>query len=54
MTKGDMYTKEILQRMDENPEDNEVFQNALDIGFEILEKQIYFFKFIADRNCNMI
>ncbi len=33
-----LFVKEILQRMDENPEDNEVFQNALDIGFEILEK----------------
>ena len=33
-----LFVKEILQKMDENPGDEEILQNALDIGFEILEK----------------
>lgn len=33
-----LFVKEILQKMEENPEDEEILQNALDIGFEILEK----------------
>lgn len=33
-----LFVKEILQKMDENPDDEEVLQNALDIGFEILDK----------------
>lgn len=33
-----LFVKEILQKMEENPEDAEMLQNALDIGFEILEK----------------
>ncbi len=32
-----LFVKEILQKMAENPEDEEILQNALDIGFEILE-----------------
>lgn len=33
-----LFVKEILQKMEENPQDEEILQNALDIGFEILEK----------------
>ena len=33
-----LFVKEILQKMEENPDDEEILQNALDIGFEILEK----------------
>ena len=33
-----LFVKEILQKMDENPDDEEILQNALDIGFEILDK----------------
>ena len=33
-----LFVKEILNRMEENPEDEEILQNALDIGFEILDK----------------
>lgn len=33
-----LFVKEILHKMDENPEDEEILQNALDIGFEILDK----------------
>lgn len=33
-----LFVREILQKMQENPEDEEILQNALDIGFEILEK----------------
>ncbi len=33
-----LFVKEIMQKMEENPEDEEILQNALDIGFEILEK----------------
>ncbi|MCR5147222.1 MAG: DNA repair exonuclease [Clostridia bacterium] len=33
-----LFVKEILRKMEENPEDEEVLQNALDIGFEILDK----------------
>ena len=33
-----LFVKEIMKKMEENPEDTEVFQNALDIGFEILDK----------------
>lgn len=33
-----LFVKEILQKMKDNPEDEEILQNALDIGFEILEK----------------
>lgn len=33
-----LFVKEILQKMEENPQDEEILQNALDIGFEILDK----------------
>ena len=33
-----LFVKEILQKMQDSPEDEEILQNALDIGFEILEK----------------
>ena len=33
-----LFVKEIMQKMKENPEDEEILQNALDIGFEILDK----------------
>ena len=33
-----LFVKEILHKMEENPEDEDVLQNALDIGFEILDK----------------
>ncbi|MBR2787000.1 MAG: DNA repair exonuclease [Clostridia bacterium] len=33
-----LFVREILQKMKNNPEDEEILQNALDIGFEILEK----------------
>ena len=33
-----LFVKEIMKKMEENPDDEEVLQNALDIGFEILDK----------------
>lgn len=33
-----LFVKEILQKMKDNPQDEEILQNALDIGFEILDK----------------
>ena len=33
-----LFVKEIMKKMEDNPEDEEILQNALDIGFEILEK----------------
>ena len=33
-----LFVKEIMQKMKESPEDEEILQNALDIGFEILDK----------------
>lgn len=33
-----LFVKEILQKMEENLDDEEVLKNALEIGFEILEK----------------
>lgn len=33
-----LFVKEILNQMNNNPEDQEVLENALEIGFEILEK----------------
>ncbi|MDO4975531.1 MAG: hypothetical protein Q4E61_04375, partial [Alphaproteobacteria bacterium] len=33
-----LFVKEIMQKMENSPEDEEVLQNALDIGFEILDK----------------
>lgn len=33
-----LFVKEIMDKMCDNPEDLEVLENALDIGFEILEK----------------
>ncbi len=33
-----LFVKEIMKKMENNPEDKEILQNALDIGFEILEK----------------
>ena len=33
-----LFVKEILQKMNENPDDLETFENALEIGFEIFEK----------------
>ncbi len=33
-----LFVQEIMKKMEENPSDEEVLQNALDIGFEILEK----------------
>ena len=33
-----LFVKEILQKMEDNPQDSEILQGALDIGFEILEK----------------
>lgn len=33
-----LFVKEILQKMEDNPQDEEILQNALDIGFEILDK----------------
>lgn len=33
-----LFVKEILQKIEENPEDAEMLQNALEIGFEILDK----------------
>ena len=33
-----LFVKEILKKMEENPEDEEVYKSALDIGFEVLEK----------------
>ena len=33
-----LFVKEILKQMSDNPEDQEVLENALEIGFEILEK----------------
>ena len=35
-----LFVKEIMKKMEENPDDEEILQNALDIGFEILDKQI--------------
>lgn len=33
-----LFVKEILQKINNNPEDREVLENALEIGFEILDK----------------
>ena len=33
-----LFVKEILEKMNENPDDEEILENALEIGFEILEK----------------
>ena len=33
-----LFVKEILRKMEENPDDEEILQSALDIGFEILDK----------------
>lgn len=33
-----LFVKEIMEKMNNNPEDQEVLENALEIGFEILEK----------------
>ena len=33
-----LFVKEIMQKMAESPDDKEILQNALDIGFEILDK----------------
>ena len=33
-----LFVKEIMRKMEENPDDEEVLQSALDIGFEILDK----------------
>ena len=33
-----LFVKEIMKKMEENPDDEEILQNALDIGFEILDK----------------
>ena len=33
-----LFVKEIIEKMNNNPEDKEVLENALEIGFEILEK----------------
>lgn len=33
-----LFVKEIMQKLEANPEDKEVLENALEIGFEILEK----------------
>lgn len=33
-----LFVKEIMQQMKDNPENEEVLRNALDIGFEILDK----------------
>ena len=33
-----LFVKEILEKLSNNPEDEEVLENALEIGFEILEK----------------
>lgn len=33
-----LFVKEILQKINDNPEDREVLENALEIGFEILDK----------------
>ena len=33
-----LFVREILKKMEESPEDEEILQNALDIGFEILDK----------------
>lgn len=33
-----LFVKEIMKKMEENPNDTEVLENALEIGFEILEK----------------
>lgn len=33
-----LFVKEILEKMNENPDDEEILEKALEIGFEILEK----------------
>lgn len=33
-----LFVKELLKQMNENPEEKEILENALEIGFEILEK----------------
>ena len=33
-----LFVKEIIEKMNNNPEDQEVLENALEIGFEILDK----------------
>ena len=33
-----LFVKEIIEKMNENPDDEEILENALEIGFEILEK----------------
>ena len=33
-----LFVKEILEKMNENPDDEEILENALEIGFEILDK----------------
>lgn len=33
-----LFVKELLERMNENPDDEEILENALEIGFDILDK----------------